>query len=172
MNLNIGCGEHYAHGWVNTDVTSNDEVHPDVICDVLDMSVFEDETFDKVYMGHCLEHIEKPQVRKALREVRRVLKKGGVFCCVGPDIDLAQKMFARGEVSQWLIDQIHGGEGRWPGDIHHWLPTNASVADALFKAKFVDIAVVHPIETLRHLGQWPVVAYPAWQHCVLGRKPL
>lgn len=174
MNLNIGCGEHYAQGWVNTDVTENDQVRPDVICDVLDMSVFDDETFDKVYMGHCLEHLPKDQVGTALREVMRVLKPGGFFCCVGPDIDLASDMFlhGRGNVTEALLHTIRHGEDRWAGDVHHWTPTNASVAEYLFQEKFIEVAVVHPIENLQSMGHWPVVAYPAWQHCVLGRKPL
>lgn len=39
--------------------------------------LFKDETFDFVFSYHALEHIENP--KKALKEIHRVLKKGGGF---------------------------------------------------------------------------------------------
>lgn len=43
---------------------------------------FEDASFDMVYSSHVLEHI--PDQQKALREIYRVLKPGGIHFCVVP----------------------------------------------------------------------------------------
>lgn len=43
---------------------------------------FPDQTFDMVYSSHVLEHI--PDQQKALKEIYRVLKPGGIHFCVVP----------------------------------------------------------------------------------------
>ncbi|WP_297984554.1 class I SAM-dependent methyltransferase [uncultured Chryseobacterium sp.] len=60
----------------NLDYTSADLFSPivDVKADILDLP-FEDESFDIVICNHVLEHIEDD--RKAMRELYRVMKKGG-----------------------------------------------------------------------------------------------
>lgn len=47
------------------------------ICDAQDLSQFEDNTFDLIFSSNMLEHI--PDVRKCLRECKRVLKDDGVM---------------------------------------------------------------------------------------------
>ena len=60
----------------NLDYTSADLFSPivDVKADILDLP-FEDESFDVIFCNHVLEHIEDD--RKAMRELYRVMKKGG-----------------------------------------------------------------------------------------------
>lgn len=48
------------------------------IADIQDLP-FEDTSFDVVIANSMLYHV--PDIEKGLQEVRRVLKKGGVFCC-------------------------------------------------------------------------------------------
>ena len=47
----------------------------------------DDDTADAVYHSHLLEHIDRPQVSAFFREVRRVLKPGGVQRIVVPDLE-------------------------------------------------------------------------------------
>lgn len=44
---------------------------------------FEDNSFDLVYSFHALEHIPKPQ--RALAEINRVLRPGGIYCVGTPN---------------------------------------------------------------------------------------
>ena len=53
----------------------------DVRLDVMDIE-FADETFDFIYCSHVLEHVEDD--RKAMRELRRVLKKDGIAVLLVP----------------------------------------------------------------------------------------
>ncbi|HWC14409.1 MAG TPA: glycosyltransferase [Actinomycetota bacterium] len=168
MRLNIGCGEFYAAGWINTDLTSNELVNPDVIASVLHLP-FPDNSFDAVYMGHILEHLTKEvEVPKALAEVLRVLTPDGRFACIGPDIEKALVLRKRGLADEKLIETIVGGEGRWPGDEHQWLPTEATVKEAMKSAGFKKVRA-RRISSLEDT-QWPVVSYVEWQHCVIGAK--
>ena len=60
----------------NLDYTSADLFSPivDVKADILDLP-FENESFDIIFCNHVLEHIEDD--RKAMRELHRVMRKGG-----------------------------------------------------------------------------------------------
>jgi SAM-dependent methyltransferase len=50
---------------------------------------FRTESIDVVYHSHLLEHLDKTAARAFLREVRRVLIKGGVHRIVVPDLEKA-----------------------------------------------------------------------------------
>jgi predicted SAM-dependent methyltransferase len=163
MKLNIGCGEFAQPDWVNTDITQNKEVRPDIICSALDLP-FDDGFFDAVYVGHILEHIPEADVAKALSEVYRVLATGGSMACVGPDIEKAEAL----QCSPPIIAGIHGGAGRWETDRHYWLPTDASITKVMVEAGFTDARPV-PIASLQGT-HWPVVSYAAWQHSVVASK--
>lgn len=163
--LNIGCGEHYANGWLNIDIVENDQVQPDLVLDFRD-NTFEDRYFDQVYLGHVLEHFPKNQVLRVLKEVHRVLRYDGEVACVGPSYTKAKAMHAKGRVGDALLRQIEKGEGRWEGDVHYWLPDDDTVVKYLTKAGFVG---AHEVEW-GNLRGWPVVATPNWQHKVLAYR--
>lgn len=72
--LNLGCGAHYKKGWVNLDY--NKENKADVYWDLNKVPwPFKEGEFDFVLMDAILEHLDDPV--KALKELSRVLKKGG-----------------------------------------------------------------------------------------------
>lgn len=63
---------------------------------------FEDGSFDLVYSSHVLEHI--PDKEKALKEIYRVLKKGGLHFCVVPT--RAEKCYAFVNFYTYLISRV------------------------------------------------------------------
>jgi SAM-dependent methyltransferase len=63
---------------------------------------FEDGSFDLVYSSHVLEHI--PDKEKALKEIYRVLKKGGIHFCVVPT--RAEKCYALINFYTYLISRV------------------------------------------------------------------
>ena len=73
--LNIGSGFLYREGWVNVDKFKEDRV--DILADLEHGLPFDDDTFDYVYASHVLEHIVN--CADLIKDVHRVLKKGGIF---------------------------------------------------------------------------------------------
>jgi SAM-dependent methyltransferase len=59
-----------------------------------DLSVFEEGFFDVVFTSNFLEHLrDKDQCDQVFREVRRVLKPGGRFIVMGPNIRYAYREY-------------------------------------------------------------------------------
>jgi ubiquinone/menaquinone biosynthesis C-methylase UbiE len=88
--LNVGSGgEIYNH--INTigncrilQIDNDPARNPDIVTNVCEMPMFDDGTFDAVFMMEVLEHVTEPQ--NALDEVFRVLKPGGVLVLSVPFI--------------------------------------------------------------------------------------
>lgn len=55
-----------------------------LICDVADLSVFEDEYFDKAVATDLVEHLYQDVFEKMIQETSRVLKKGGTLSIYTP----------------------------------------------------------------------------------------
>lgn len=54
---------------------------------VTDLSFLEDDTVDLVFTSNLMEHLpDKPAVEAMLRECRRVLRPGGTFMALGPNL--------------------------------------------------------------------------------------
>jgi SAM-dependent methyltransferase len=84
--LNVGCGHHYAAGWINTDVREDEKTRPDVVVGRDESYPFEDNYFDAIYLGHVLEHISWNKIGVFLKEMVRVAKPGAPVLAVGPDV--------------------------------------------------------------------------------------
>ena len=73
LTLDVGCGER-KHGEIGIDVRLTPNI--DLLASTYFLP-FRAETFDRVSMFEVLEHLENPS--EALREVSRVLKRGGAL---------------------------------------------------------------------------------------------
>jgi predicted SAM-dependent methyltransferase len=130
IKLNLGCGYAKLDGYINID--NRIEICPDVVCDILQGLPFEDNTFDMVRANDFLEHIPiGAPVVKAIEEIYRVLKPGGIFKSSTPDSEYGQAAFQDPyHISFWV-------ENSW------WYYSNDSARDLYgIKAKF-DIAYIY-----------------------------
>lgn len=59
-----------------------------------DFSGIANESYDLVWSGQSIEHITQTQMKKVIKEVSRVLKKGGYFCFDTPNFNVS-KMLTR-----------------------------------------------------------------------------
>ena len=84
--LNWGCGEWAVPGWVNSDLKEAEGV---ITCDILEGLPFESDSFDYVVSIHALPEIPYPDMVPVLRELRRVLKPGGILRLGLPDLEKA-----------------------------------------------------------------------------------
>ena len=85
--LNWGCGPVRPRGWVNSDLEPGEGV--DLPCDIRDGLPVADDSFDCVVSIHVLEQLPYLELDAALRELRRVLKAGGILRVSVPDLDRA-----------------------------------------------------------------------------------
>jgi len=104
--INFGCGLSVAQGWKNFDASptlrlqrlpifgrvAQSLIKPNfpseaMFGDIVRGLPVSGASVDRVYCSHVLEHLALDDFRKALAEVRRVLKPAGVFRGVLPDLE-------------------------------------------------------------------------------------
>lgn len=161
MRVNVGCGEYYAQGWTNVDMTKVDGgPQPDIIASA-DKLPFRKSSVTHIYAGHVLEHIALEDVPAVLAEFHRVLRKAGQLMLVGPDLSRALLSFPE------VVDDIRYGGARWAGDKHLWESTEEKTVGLLQDAGW-NIEVL-PIESLDE-SVWPVTSKIGWQFAILATK--
>lgn len=195
--LNVGCGTHYAHGWVNSDVWEDHATKPDVVVPSNEPYPFEDDTFDAIYMGHVLEHIDWSHVGEFLVDMNRIAKKGAPILAVGPDVYRTIKRWKENAEPWTMVEaviehqDVYGGYTSfinsdaynkqppewWDGAAHHWncheqrlLAIMSSVFDEceVYTDKIPCIGGMQTWKDNDHKMVWPVVGYWYWQCAVLG----
>lgn len=189
--LNAGCGTHYAPGWVNCDVWESDTTKPDVKVSPGKPYPFEDNTFDAVYLGHVLEHIDWSGVGDFLDDMSRIAKPGAPILIVGPDVFTTIKRWASGQEPWEMILstmehqdynwQPEGPIAHWDGATHHWNCHYERVAQILQHHRmtpvinYTDVIPNDVTMTSWHDHEtdivWPVVAKWHWQFAILVYNP-
>tara|TARA_A100001015_G_scaffold319645_1_gene443192 strand:- start:5597 stop:6223 length:627 start_codon:yes stop_codon:yes gene_type:complete len=133
--VNLGCGLSVVPGWHNIDGSPTVRlqrmigvgglfrllVKPDFPSEVIYGNVvkglpLESNSIDILYSSHMLEHLALIDFRLALSEISRVLKPGGVFRGVLPDLEIIVKDYSDSvepnACSKFLRDSLLGIENR------------------------------------------------------------
>jgi SAM-dependent methyltransferase len=152
MKLHLGCGSIYLMGYINIDsapdylagacdpslvecnATTFDRYYKQefgtlpghVVADVkhdLQKGIpFPDGAADEVVMYQVLEHIPKYEIDRAIDDVYKVLKPGGLFFVSVPDLKETARLLASAgsdEEEDWSIRLIHGTQrNMWS---HHFV---------------------------------------------------
>jgi predicted SAM-dependent methyltransferase len=92
--LHVGCGPQNIsrlkgfsiHGWSEIRLDIDENVAPDVVGTLTDMSSVHDNSVDAVYSSHNLEHVYPHEVPAVLREFHRVLNADGFVVLTCPDL--------------------------------------------------------------------------------------
>jgi SAM-dependent methyltransferase len=112
--LHLGCGPVTPPDWINVDVVDRPGV--DICGDVLDGLPLDDGSVDYISSQHVLQELELYDQERALRELRRVLKPGGVLRLCLPDFELAIAAYRRGDreyFGVWSWDTVDGDFVEW-----------------------------------------------------------
>ncbi|MCL1467695.1 class I SAM-dependent methyltransferase [Argonema galeatum] len=146
--LHIGCFDCVYPGWINTDITphifiskfpglpfvlhrskvlSNQryQQHQQGIfskveyLDVGKKFPWPNETFSCAYTSHMMEHLYRETALNCISEVFRVLKKGGIFRVVVPDLDEMIKSYDPQDPEFFLTGFFEANE-KLEKNRHHW----------------------------------------------------
>ncbi len=183
--LNAGCGTHYAKGWVNVDIWSDEKTRPDVVAKANEPYPFPDNYFDAIYLGHVLEHIDWNQVPVFLKDMRRIAKPGAPILVVGPDVYKTLDRWKEGQEPLSMVLSVlehqdinpdNPDAEWWDGATHHWNCHNDRVQKLLEKTGF---STVHDVyEEIPNCAEcstwddkvtginWPVVGKWFWQFAI------
>ena len=120
LRLHLG-GEEARAGWKILNLNEGPGV--DYVGDCVDLARFADESVDDIYASHVLEHLGYAEkLPRALREWRRVLKKGGRARISVPDLDVLCRLFleAAGRTpDRILVMRMMFGGQLDPHDFHY-----------------------------------------------------
>jgi predicted SAM-dependent methyltransferase len=112
---------------------------------------------DGLYSSHTLEHLSLSDMRRALANSYAVLKKGGIFRCVVPDLEYAAREYLRRldsgdeNASHFFMENtllgvpqrargLKGLASTYFGNSHHlWMWDRKSLHAELRNAGFIDI---------------------------------
>jgi SAM-dependent methyltransferase len=134
--LNLGCGFDHWLGSLNVDFQ---EFHqPDLKADVRDLPMLSSDTYEEALAVDVLEHVERGDVVRALREWRRVLKPGESLHIRTSDlISFAHLMVRRDAVADHhQLIQCLFGTNAYKGDYHLAGFTDLTLIDHLLDAGF------------------------------------
>jgi len=108
VQLHLGCGKRYIPGFIHIDLA--DFPHIDYKTDVSDLSMFEDNSVEKIYACHVLEYFDRIQVKDVLKEWHRVLKPKGILRVAVPDFEALVKVYQQYGDLSLIIGPLYG---RW-----------------------------------------------------------
>lgn len=147
--LHIGCGKINSPEFINIDALPYAHVHV-VTDDISRLPGFADETADLVYMCHVLEHIRAAQVEAVVREMRRVLKVGGILRLSVPDFDRLIEVYkAAGEDLTAIHTQLMGGQDS-EYNVHYCAFNHGSLSELLRKVGFTAVRPWDPWNCRHH----------------------
>tara|TARA_B100000795_G_scaffold238525_1_gene199711 strand:- start:68 stop:694 length:627 start_codon:yes stop_codon:yes gene_type:complete len=174
IKINLGCGLSTADGWVNVDGSPTVRLQRLPIfgaCFRLSTSPkfpasvkygnvctglpFPDDSADIIYSSHMLEHLSLEDFRLAVGEIQRILKPGGVFRSVIPDLEVSIKDYLASSnanaSTQFLQNTLLGIEKRPRGFLancrslfgnsnHLWMWDYKGIEEELKSAGFSGIS--------------------------------
>lgn len=115
--LHVGCGPKNktnttkvfaGEGWEETRLDIDEEVKPDIITTMTDLSMIKDNEYDAIYSSHNIEHLFAHEVDIALKEFSRVLDNEGEIFITCPDMERAAEEIIKGNFLGVLYESPAG----------------------------------------------------------------
>jgi predicted SAM-dependent methyltransferase len=110
MKLHIG-GEQAKEGW--KILNSQLKAGVDFLGDVRNLGNFAEDSCSEIYASHVLEHVGFFESDKVIKQIFRILKKGGKFYISVPDLEVITEFFLKEKDLERKIEFlriIYGGQ--------------------------------------------------------------
>lgn len=134
--LHLGCGNKYIPGFIHIDLM--DFEHIDHKRSIDDLSIFEDNSVDLIYACHVLEHFNRNNIDRVLKEWCRVLKPGGVARISVPGFEELVKVYEKYGDMKLIIGPLVGGQ-TYLYNFHNMVFDFKFLSELLKKAGFKEI---------------------------------
>lgn len=137
--LNVGCGSNIKKGYVNIDLYPK---HDSVIKADISSTGYKENTVDKVFCSHVIEHVPKTHFIKALQHWHKILKPKGTVEILCPNAiiylkELTCAMKSGMIPTEWHIKNVLGwddkGGGMYNRNLFSLKSLGNYVTDAGFK---------------------------------------
>ncbi len=102
--LHLGCGPNVMQGWGNLDVAGGPGSYR---CDLKQPLPKADSSVRYIYTEHFIEHIERDDGVRLMRECHRVLTDDGVLRVSTPDLRFLVKEYESGRLGEWADMNWH-----------------------------------------------------------------
>lgn len=140
IRLNLGSGNLSVDGYLSVD--ARELANVDVVADVSNLP-YEASTVDEIFSAHLIEHFTRQRLEKELLPYwKSLLKTGGVFRVIFPDLEAMMEAYQAGEMSfQTLSSNIMGGQD-YQLDYHYAVYSPNVVVAMLEQQGFHHITIV------------------------------
>jgi len=160
--LHIGCGDINAPGFINIDARYQPHIHI-VTSNLQSLDMVPDETADMVYMCHVLEHVSHCELITTVREIRRVLKRGGVYRVSVPDFDKIVSIYHNTGNDVTAVERPLMGGQDYSFNYHYSVFNYRSLESLMLKNGFMDVRVWDPLNCHYHdFNDW-ASQYIVWE---------
>lgn len=133
LRVHLGCGSVNMSGWVNLDAQVDSHIH--LAREGFDLGIFAQESVSVIYASHCLEHLNRDNALRVLRECYRVLAPGGLLVLSVPSFDrLCEAYLKSGDIE--LVERAVLGGQDSQYNYHFQLFTDKSLRGLLREAGF------------------------------------
>ena len=140
VRLNLGSGHVPLEGFVNVDMRELPGV--DVIALLDDLPVHEGSVAE-IFSSHVLEHFPKEELtRRLLPYWRSLLRPGGMFRAVVPDIAAMASGYSSGTIGFETFREVLYGGQEYNGDTHYNGFSAAHLSSLLVDAGFEEVAII------------------------------
>uniref|UniRef100_A0A6M3IIV8 Putative methyltransferase n=1 Tax=viral metagenome TaxID=1070528 RepID=A0A6M3IIV8_9ZZZZ len=135
MKLNLGCGDHILHNYINCDLYCD---KAQIKCNVNTLP-FKDNSIDEIYSSHVIEHFNFKEAFNVLKEWLRVLKVGAKVIIETPDLLESCKKFIELNDMERIGMYAHFFSEPWiDGQWHKFLYTSTQLKWTLEQCGFKD----------------------------------
>ena len=140
LRVNLGAGHISLDGFVNVDIRELPGI--DVVASVDDLP-FEQGSLAEIFSAHTLEHFPEEELRRRLLPYwLGLLRPGGTFRAIVPDMEAMTKAYAKGKMPFDTLRSVAYGGQEYEGDFHFTGFTPSTLSAILEETGLVDAAVV------------------------------